>query len=112
MPVADPPIMEMIMRMMLKVSIPTDVGNKAIKDGTLPKTVSDFIEKRKPEAAYFAADRGLRTAYFFFDLADPTDLPSVAEPFFMNLNATIEVAPAMNAEDLRTGLDKAMRSLR
>ncbi len=97
------------MRMMLKVSIPVETGSKSIADGTLPKTVMDFMEKFKPEAAYFAAEAGKRTAYFFFDLGDPTDIPSVAEPFFMNLNAAIELTPAMNVADMKAGVEKAMK---
>jgi hypothetical protein len=52
----------------------------------------------------------MRTAFFFFDLADPTEIPSVAEPFFMNLNAQIEFCPAMDAADLKAGLEKAMKN--
>ena len=36
------------MRMMLKVSIPVETGNRSIADGTLPKTVMDFMAKFKP----------------------------------------------------------------
>ena len=81
---------------------------QGIADGTLPKTVMDFMAKFKPEAAYFVAEAGRRTGYFFFDLADPTDIPSVAESFFMNLNAAIELTPAMNAADMKAGIEKAM----
>jgi hypothetical protein len=101
--------MEITMRMMLKVSIPVESGNKSIADGTLPKTVMDFLAKFKPEAAYFVAEAGKRTGYFFFELADATDIPSVAESFFMNLNAAIELTPAMNAADMREGIEKAMK---
>lgn len=97
------------MRTMFKVSIPVETGNKSIADGTLPRIVMDFMEKFNPEAAYFVAETGMRTGYFFFDLADPTDIPSVAEPFFMNLNAAIELVPAMNAADMKAGVEKAMK---
>ena len=96
------------MRVMMKVSIPVGAGNKGIADGTLPKTVGEFVETMKPEASYFLAEAGNRTALFFFDLKDPTDIPSAAEPFFMILDASIELTPAMNLEDLQAGLAKAM----
>ena len=44
----------------------------------------------------------------FFDMADSSDLPIVAEPLFMALNAEIEVQPAMNLEDLNRGLGAAV----
>jgi hypothetical protein len=50
------------------------------------------------------ADSGERTAYFFFDLKQPSDIPSIAEPFFSNLQAAIDVTPPMNIEDVRAGL--------
>ena len=97
------------MRMLMKVSIPVEAGNKGVKDGTLPKTFVGFIEEHKPEAAYFVAEGGKRTAYFFFDLKDPSSIPAAAEPFFMNLNAAIECTPAMNAEDMKVGVARAAK---
>ena len=97
------------MRVMMKVSFPVEASNRGIKDGSLPKTIMSFIDQMKPEGAYFVADGGKRTAIFFFNLADPSSIPSAAEPFFMNLDAAIELTPAMNAADLKAGLEKAMR---
>lgn len=42
----------------------------------------------------------------FFDLADPSQIIEVVEPLFLNLNATVELIPVMNADDLRKGLSK------
>jgi len=97
------------MRMMMKVSIPVEAGNKGVKEGLLPKTIMGFIEQMKPEAAYFVSEGGKRTGYFFFDLKDPSSLPLAAEPFFMNLNAAVEVTPAMNVEDMKAGVEKATK---
>ena len=97
------------MRMMLKVSIPVEAGNRGVKEGILAKTVMGFVEQMKPEACYFTPADGKRTALFFFDLADPTMLPTAVEPFFENLNAEIEMSPAMNLDDMRVGVEKAMK---
>jgi hypothetical protein len=94
------------MRMMMKVSIPTASGNKAIKDGTIGKVIGQWTEQSKPEAAYFCAQHGERTAFFFLDVKDPSDIPNLSEPFFMALDAHIEMAPAMNPADLQAGLSK------
>jgi hypothetical protein len=96
------------MRIMLKVSIPVEAGNKALKDGSLPKTMMAFVEQMKPEAAYFMPENGKRTAFFFFDLKDPSTIPIAVEPFFLNLNAAIEMTPAMNIEDMKAGVKRAM----
>ena len=42
----------------------------------------------------------------FFDLADPSQIVETVEPFFLSLNASTELVPVMNAEDLRKGLAK------
>ncbi len=97
------------MRMMMKVSVPVEAGNKAIKDGSLPKTMMSFVERFKPEAAYFTTDHGQRTGFFVFDMKEPSLMPSIAEPFFLNLNASISYSPVMNVEDMRVGVEKAMK---
>ena len=40
------------------------------------------------------------------DLKDPSDILTIAEPFFMGLNAAVDFTPVMNAEDLKKGLGK------
>ena len=94
------------MRCMLRIQIDTEAGNAAIKDGSLPNVIQQVMEKAKPEASYFTTEDGDRTSYMFFDLADPSDIPMIAEPAFMNLNAKVTFAPVMNLEDLQTGLAK------
>lgn len=92
------------MRVMLRVEFPVAEGNAAIRSGKLPQIIQGFMAKWKPEAAYFTAMEGARTAFFVFDLADTSQIPSVAEGFFMGLNAKLQLYPVMNAEDLGKGL--------
>lgn len=99
------------MRMMLKVRFPTDVGNRALKDGSFPKLIEAAIGRIKPEAAYFVLDRGCRSAMLFFDLKDVLEMPSLAEPLFIGLGAELELLPVMNAEDLKKGLGAAMQAM-
>jgi hypothetical protein len=91
-------------RTMIRVTIPAEPGNAAIKSGRLPQVIAESMERLKPEAAYFTADKGARTAYFFIDLKDQSDIPRIAEPFFMEFNASVEFMPVMNADDLKKGL--------
>ena len=94
------------MRTMMRITIPVEAGNRAIADGTLQKTLEATMERLKPEAAYFIATGGERSALLFFDLADASDIPPIAEPIFRNLNASVEFSPVMNAEDLQAGLGR------
>ncbi|MET8505289.1 hypothetical protein ABZV60_11615 [Streptomyces sp. NPDC004787] len=97
------------MRMLLKVQMDTPASNEAIRQGTLRTTMEATLQKLNCEAAYFTVEDGCRTGYLFFDLADPSDLPSISEPFFMDLHAKIHYSPVMNPEDLRKGLDALAR---
>lgn len=97
------------MRMMLKVLIPTESGNEAIRDGSLAKVFEETSKTLKPEASYFLAQDGLRSALFFFDMQDVSQIPAFVEPLFMGMNAEVELVPVMNAEELKKGLDAAMK---
>jgi hypothetical protein len=98
------------MRMLLKVQMDVEAASRAIKDGSLNATMDRVMEQIQPEAAYFTAIDGKRTALIFFDLKEPSQIPSVAEPFFMALNASVEFAPAMTRDDVRAGLQEAAKA--
>ncbi|MGW1785130.1 hypothetical protein ACWCQQ_39455 [Streptomyces sp. NPDC002143] len=97
------------MRMMLKASMDTEKANELIRNGTLGKLIQESMEQIKPEAAYFTADGGRRTAFIFFDMADPSDMPVISEPFFLELGADISYTPVMNMEDVQKGLSRLGR---
>lgn len=56
------------MRMMLKVSLPVEKANAAIKDGSLVTKIQSILADLKLEAAYFTEFDGKRTALIFFDM--------------------------------------------
>ncbi|UVK54963.1 hypothetical protein DBIPINDM_001445 [Mesorhizobium sp. AR02] len=99
------------MRMMLRVSIPAEEGNKAIKDGSMGKFIEHTLADLKPEAAYFTAESGHRTAYLFVEIKDSSEMPYVGERFFFAFNAAVDFIPVMNAEELRKGLPRAMAAM-
>ncbi|MFJ6832413.1 hypothetical protein [Streptomyces sp. NPDC091209] len=92
------------MRVMLRATMDTEKANEVIRDGKLQQLMQETMEKLKPEAAYFTTNDGCRACYLFFDLQDPSHIPSIAEPLFMSLGARIELAPVMNGDDLKKGL--------
>jgi hypothetical protein len=97
------------MRMMLRVVMPVETGNAAVKDGSLARTFRTLSEKLKCEAAYSFPDEGRRSALFVFDMQDASQLPSIAEPLFMGLNAAVSIFPVMNLADLQKGLSEAAK---
>ena len=88
------------MRFLVKARMDVETANALAKAGKLGSTIQSIVEDLKPEAAYFVADEGQRTAYLFLDMQDPSDLPAVFEPWFLAFNADVEAHPAMVAEDL------------
>lgn len=88
------------MRMMMKFSMAGEKGNELIKKGTLGKTMQSILSELKPEAAYFGTENGLRTGFLFLNLNDASQIPAIAEPFFLAFNATVSFQPVMNAEDV------------
>jgi len=92
------------MRMLLRVSIPVESGNAAAKAGTLGSTVERILADLRPEAAYFFADdNGNRSGSIVFDMQDSSQIPAIAEPWFLAFNATLSFRPVMSPQDLAAG---------
>ena len=88
------------MRMLLKVNIPVETGNAAVHAGALGSTIQRILAEMKPESAYFIEEDGERTGYIVFDMQKSSELPRIAEPWFLAFNASLTVRPAMKPEDL------------
>lgn len=93
------------MRMLLRVPIPVESGNAAAKAGTIGSTIERIVADLKPEAAYFFADdNGERSGSIVFDMKDTSQIPAIAEPWFLAFNARISLRPVMSPQDLAAGL--------
>ena len=88
------------MRFLLKVSIPVEAGNTAVKAGKLGATIQSILADQKPEAVYFSDDNGQRTGFIFLEMKSASQIPAIAEPWFLAFNAGIEFHPVMVPEDL------------
>ena len=86
------------MRFLMKVTLPIETAKA--KDGTLGSTIQAILAEQHPEAAYFMADQGERTGILIVNMDDTSQLPALAEPWFLAFNAGVELHPVMVAEDL------------
>jgi hypothetical protein len=99
------------MRTLLKVIFDVAAGNKAIMEGSFPKVMKSTMDRINPEASYFlATEDGCRSCLMVFDLKDPSDIPGIAEPLFIGMNAKVTFSPVMNAEELQKGLQSWQQS--
>lgn len=95
------------MRFMLTVRVPTNEGNEMARNGTLGQTIQTILEDIKPEAAYFSDIEGARGGYFVVNIDDASQIPAIAEPFYLTYGATVQMHPVMTPEDLgRSSLDQ------
>jgi hypothetical protein len=89
------------MRMLMRVSIPVESGNAAVKAGTLGSTIERLVADLKPEAVFFYADDdGQRSGSIIFDMKDSSQIPAAAEPWFLAFNAKVSFRPVMTPQDL------------
>ena len=88
------------MRFLFKASWDIEAGNALARNGTIGRTVESILADLKPEVAYFLAENGKRTAHLILDMEDASQLPAVAEPWFLAVNASVECTPVMFPEDL------------
>jgi hypothetical protein len=88
------------MKYIMKVRMSLDKGNEALRDSDFGHKMGELLKEIKAEAAYFTTIRGQRGAYIVVNLNDASEIPAVAEPFFLWLDADIDWIPVMKPEDL------------
>jgi hypothetical protein len=94
------------MRMLLTVTMPHEPFNTLVRNKKAGKLIERILQEIKPEAAYFTEQDGTRGAILVVNVADPSKVPSIAEPFFLNFNADCRFRLVMSPEELgRAGLD-------
>jgi hypothetical protein len=98
------------MRVMFTISLPTEPFNALARKGTLGQKIGKILEETKPESFYFTGNRYGRGAVAVFDVQDSSDIPHVAEPWFLTFNAEIEYGPAITPEELaKSGLEEIVK---
>jgi hypothetical protein len=88
------------MRFLIRVVWDIEKGNKLARKGKLGDIAKDILEDIEPECAYFVTEDGCRSCIMVVHLEDASELPAIAEPWFLAVNAKVEAQPAMVAEDL------------
>jgi hypothetical protein len=86
--------------MMMHVQCPIEPFNSMVRNGTAGSKMMKILDDLKPEAAYFGSQGGKRGGILIVDVAKPSDIPRLAEPWFLNFNAEVDFKAVMSPEDL------------
>jgi hypothetical protein len=94
------------MKMLLHAIFPTEPFNALVRSGEAGEILEKIMAELKPEAAYFTEEDGLRSLLLVVDVAGPSDIPKIAEPFFLKFEAECRLRIVMSPTDLKNaGLD-------
>ncbi len=94
------------MRMLVYVTFPIEPFNTYVRDGSAGAKLNKVIEAIKPESIYFTEMDHGRGCVMVIDVADPSKVPVIAEPWFLLFNAKIQTRICMTPADLqKSGLD-------
>ena len=98
------------MRMLVDFNLPLEPFNSLVRNGTAGQKIQQILEDIKPEAVYFSERNGKRGGIMIVDVADPSRVPVIAEPFFLTFNASVEFHVVMGPDDLaKAGLEELGR---
>jgi hypothetical protein len=101
------------MRMLVDVQMPLEPFNALVKNGAAGQVIQKIVEDLKPEAVYFAARDGKRGGIYVLDVADASQIPAIAEPFFLHFHASVSFYPCMTPADLaKAGLEELGKKYR
>lgn len=88
--------------MLMNISFPVNEFNRAVMDGSVGKKIKAILQQSNPEAVYFTEQFGQRGAVAIVNVENSSDIPVLAEPWFLQFNASVEFRIAMTPADLES----------
>jgi hypothetical protein len=77
-----------------------------VQDPNFLKKLEDYMNKVRPEVAYFMPVDGHRTAAFIVNIQSNDQVPTIVEPLFQWMGDNVEVIPIMNFDELKKGISE------
>ncbi len=98
------------MRMLVHAKLPNEPFHTLLRKGKVGDLLKRIVDDLKPEAVYFTEYSGHRSAVLIVDVADPSKVPAIAEPWFITFDAEVRFHVVMTPDDLgRADLDGVSR---
>jgi hypothetical protein len=91
--------------------VPATAGNQMVKDPNFLKNIENYIKRFNCETPYFCEIGGNRAMIFVLDLPSTDMIPAVVEPLYQGYEASVEVHPAMNFDDIKNAFSKTQQQL-
>ncbi len=88
------------MRMLMHVEFPLEPFNTSVRDGTAGQKLQRIIDATKPEAVYFTEQDGRRGGLLVVNVNAASDIPLLAEPWFLAFHAEVKFRIAMTPDEL------------
>jgi hypothetical protein len=88
------------MRILMIARLPHESFNAAVRDGSAGKRTNEILADLKPETVYFTEMNGRRTVVMLVELNNPSQIPALAEPWFLSFNADVEFHVVMGPQEL------------
>ena len=88
------------MRFLMKIEMPTEAENAVVGEPGFNDKMCELLGQINAESASFSFVDGRRVDLIIVNVADFTELPTLAEPFYRWLKVRAEFLPQMNAEDV------------
>jgi hypothetical protein len=94
------------MRMLMIITFPPEPFNSAVRDGAVGLKIKRILDAQAPETVYFTELDGKRGAVLAVNPGESSDIPALAEPWYLTFDARVEFRVAMTPDDLaRAHLD-------
>jgi len=89
------------MRILMQIDIPHEPFNTLCREGTVGQVIGRCLEETRPESIYFTEQDGHRGAVAVYKIKSDSEVPRLAEPWFLGLSADCRMRVAMTPEDLK-----------
>ncbi len=88
------------MRFLMHFKLPHEPFNKLMREGVAGAKIGRIVEETRPEHIFFMEQDGYRSGVAIYDIKETAKFCTVAEPWFLALNAECKFSVAMTPDDL------------
>ena len=95
------------MKVLCTAELPPEPFNSLVRAGKAGELIQKILGEIQPEHVYFTELDGCRSAIMILNMESASEIPKIAEPFFLNFEADVKFRIVMTPEDLaKSGLDE------